>query len=46
MEWNEMDLIWILDEEWGCLQRSFRGKKRTFSYRLLKNREGGGQITD
>ena len=26
-----MDRSWILDEEWGCLQRNFRGKKGTFS---------------
>ena len=31
-----MDRSWILDEEWGCLQRNFRGKKGTFFSRPLK----------
>ena len=33
-----MDRSWILDEEWGCLQRNFRGKKGSFSSRLLKKK--------
>ena len=35
---NGMDRSWILDEEWGCLQRNFRGKKGTFSSRPLKKK--------
>ena len=33
-----MDLIWLLDEEWGCLQRNLRGKKGTLSSGLLKKK--------
>ena len=34
-----MDRSWILDEEWGCLQRNFRGKKRNFFF--LPSKEKG-----
>ena len=34
--WGRVDLIWLLDQEWGCFQRNLRGKKGTFSFRLLK----------
>ena len=27
-----MDRSWILDEEWGCLQRNLRGKERIFFF--------------
>ena len=49
--WTANDLVknwgmeWTL-VGWGCLQRNFGGKKGTFPFRLLKIREGGGQITD
>ena len=29
--WGRVDLFfWLLDEEWGCLQRNLRGKKGAF----------------
>ena len=35
---NGIDRSWILDEESGCLQRNFQGKKGTFSSRPLKKK--------